>query len=49
VFFLIIYDELCQLIPLTKQMLEGIVLKAETDCFELWQDENGLITQKKMK
>jgi hypothetical protein len=28
-------DGLYQLIPVTKQIMEGIVLTAETDCFEL--------------
>ena len=28
-------DGLYQLLPVTKKMLEGIVLTAETDCFEL--------------
>ena len=28
-------DELYQLIPVTKKMMEGIILTAETDCFEL--------------
>ena len=33
---LIIWNgELYQLIPVTKKILEGIVLTAETDCFEL--------------
>ena len=28
-------DELYQLIPVTKKMMEGIILTAETNCFEL--------------
>jgi len=28
-------DELYQLIPVTKQIMEGLVITAETDCFEL--------------
>ena len=32
---IILNDGLYQLIPVTKQMLEGIVITAETDCFEL--------------
>ena len=28
-------EELYQLIPVTKQMMEGIVLTADVDCFEL--------------
>ena len=28
-------DELYQLIPVTKKMMEGIVITAKTDCFEL--------------
>ena len=28
-------DELYQLIPVTKKMLEGIVLTADIDCFDL--------------
>ena len=33
---LIIWNgELYQLIPVTKNMLEGLVITAETDCFEL--------------
>ena len=32
---IILNDGLYQLIPVTKKMLEGIVITAETDCFEL--------------
>ena len=32
---IILNDGLYQLIPVTKQIMEGIVLTAETDCFEL--------------
>jgi hypothetical protein len=32
---IILNDGLYQLIPVTKQMLEGIVITAEIDCFEL--------------
>tara|TARA_R100000781_G_scaffold101195_1_gene64685 strand:- start:302 stop:508 length:207 start_codon:yes stop_codon:yes gene_type:complete len=32
---IILNDGLYQLIPVTKQILEGIVITAETDCFEL--------------
>jgi len=28
-------DELYQLIPVTKEILEGLVITAETNCFEL--------------
>ena len=28
-------DELYQLIPVTKEIMEGIVITAETNCFEL--------------
>ena len=28
-------DELYQLIPVTKKMMEGIILTADVDCFEL--------------
>ena len=28
-------DELYQLIPVTKQMMDGIVLTSKVDCFEL--------------
>ena len=28
-------EELYQLIPVTKKMLEGLVITAETDCFQL--------------
>ena len=32
---IILNDGLYQLIPLTKQMMEGIVITAEIDCFNL--------------
>ena len=32
---IILNDGLYQLIPLTKQMMEGIVITAEVDCFNL--------------
>ena len=32
---IILNDGLYQLIPLTKQMIEGIVITAEVDCFDL--------------
>ena len=32
---IILNDGLYQLIPLTKQMMEGIVITAEVDCFDL--------------
>jgi len=32
---ILLNDELYQLIPVTKKIMEGIVLTAETDCFEL--------------
>lgn len=32
---IILNDGLYQLIPLTKQMMEGIVITAEIDCFDL--------------
>ena len=32
---IIINDGLYQLIPVTKQMMEGIVIAAEIDCFDL--------------
>jgi uncharacterized membrane protein len=32
---IILNDGLYQLIPVTKQIMEGIVLTAETDCFDL--------------
>ena len=32
---IIVNDGLYQLIPVTKQMLEGIVITAETDCMEV--------------
>ena len=32
---IILNDGLYQLIPLTKQMMEGIVVTAEVDCFDL--------------
>ena len=32
---IILNDGLYQLIPLTKQMMEGIVITAEADCFDL--------------
>ena len=32
---IILNDGLYQLIPVTKEIMEGIVLTAETDCFEL--------------
>ena len=32
---IILNDGLYQLIPVTKQMMEGIVITAEVDCFDL--------------
>jgi len=32
---ILLNDGLYQLIPVTKQIMEGIVLTAETDCFDL--------------
>ena len=32
---IILNDGLYQLIPVTKQIMEGIVITAETDCFDL--------------
>ena len=32
---IVLNDGLYQLIPLTKQMMEGIVITAEIDCFDL--------------
>ena len=32
---IILNDGLYQLIPVTKQMMEGIVIKAQVDCFDL--------------
>ena len=32
---IILNDGLYQLIPLTKQMMEGIVITAQVDCFDL--------------
>ena len=32
---IILHDGLYQLIPITKQMMDGIVLTGEVDCFEL--------------
>ena len=32
---IILHDGLYQLIPVTKQMMDGIVLTGEVDCFEL--------------
>ena len=32
---IILNDSLYQLIPVTKQIMEGIVITAETDCFDL--------------
>ena len=32
---IILNDGLYQLIPVTKKMMEGIILTAETNCFEL--------------
>ncbi len=32
---IILNDGLYQLIPVTKQMMEGIVIMAEVDCFDL--------------
>ena len=32
---IILNDGLYQLIPITKQMMEGIVITAEVDCFDL--------------
>ena len=32
---IILNDGLYQLIPLTKQMMEGVVITAEVDCFDL--------------
>ena len=32
---IILNDGLYQLIPVTKEIMEGIVITAETDCFEL--------------
>jgi len=32
---IILNDSLYQLIPVTKEIMEGIVITAETDCFDL--------------
>ena len=32
---IILKDSLYQLIPVTKEIMEGIVMTAETDCFDL--------------